>query len=151
LRQQLTEIEKEASDPNLWSNPERSQQVMREKKRIEEALATDQELTRRADDIGAYFELIREGESVNGDLQREITGLQSLVDRLETNTLLSGDNDALIAIVTIHAGAGGVDSQDWADMLLRMYLRWAERQAFKPCSTTTNQPKRPGLNPRLSV
>jgi len=103
---------------------------MREKKRIEEALATDQELTRRADDIGAYFELIREGESVNGDLQREITGLQQLVDRLETKTLLSGDNDALNAIVTIHAGAGGVDSQDWADMLLRMYLRWAERQGF---------------------
>jgi len=104
---------------------------MREKKRIEEALATDQELTRRADDIGAYFELVREGESVNGDLQREITGLQSLVDRLETKTLLSGDNDALNAIVTIHAGAGGVDSQDWADMLLRMYLRWAERQGFQ--------------------
>jgi peptide chain release factor 2 len=103
---------------------------MREKKRIEEALATDQELTRRADDIGAYFELIREGESVNGDLQREIMSLQSLVDRLETKTLLSGDNDALNAIVTIHAGAGGVDSQDWADMLLRMYLRWAERQGF---------------------
>jgi peptide chain release factor 2 len=103
---------------------------MREKKRIEEALATDQELTRRADDIGAYFELIREGESVNGDLQREIMSLQSLVDRLETETLLSGDNDALNAIVTIHAGAGGVDSQDWADMLLRMYLRWAERQGF---------------------
>src|ERR1700757_3000012 len=103
---------------------------MREKKRVEDALATDAELTRRAEDIGAYFELIREGESVNGDLQREITGLQNLVDRLETKTLLSGDNDALNAIVTIHAGAGGVDSQDWADMLLRMYLRWAERQGF---------------------
>ncbi len=103
---------------------------MREKKRIEEALSTDTELTRRVDDIGAYFELIREGESVNGDLQREITGLQGLVDRLETKTLLSGDNDVLNAIVTIHAGAGGVDSQDWADMLLRMYLRWAERQGF---------------------
>ena len=130
LRQQLTEIEKQASDPNLWSNPERSQQVMREKKRLEEALSTDAELVRRVDDIGAYFELIREGESVNGDLQREIGGLQSLVDRLETETLLSGENDARNAIVTIHAGAGGVDSQDWADMLLRMYLRWAERKGF---------------------
>ena len=103
---------------------------MREKKRIEEALSTDAELVRRVDDIGAYFELIREGESVNGDLQREISGLQSLVDRLETETLLSGENDARNAIVTIHAGAGGVDSQDWADMLLRMYLRWAERKGF---------------------
>jgi peptide chain release factor 2 len=104
---------------------------MREKKRIEEALSTDAELVRRVDDIGAYFELIREGESVNGDLQREISGLQNLVDRLETETLLSGENDARNAIVTIHAGAGGVDSQDWADMLLRMYLRWSERKGFQ--------------------
>ena len=131
LRQQLTEIEKQASDPNLWSNPERSQQVMREKKRVEDALATDAELIRRNGDIAAYFELAHEGESVDSDLQREIGALQQLVDRLETETLLSGENDARNAIVTIHAGAGGVDSQDWADMLLRMYLRWAERQGFQ--------------------
>jgi peptide chain release factor 2 len=131
LRQQLTEIDKQAADPNLWSNPERSQQVMREKKRIEDGLATDAELTRRNGDIAAYFELAHEGEKVDGDLQREIGALQQLVDRLETETLLSGDNDKRNAIVTIHAGAGGVDSQDWADMLLRMYLRWAERQGFQ--------------------
>jgi peptide chain release factor 2 len=131
LRQQLTEIDKQAADPNLWSNPERSQQVMREKKRIEDGLTTDAELTRRNGDIAAYFELAHEGEKVDGDLQREIGALQQLVDRLETETLLSGDNDRRNAIVTIHAGAGGVDSQDWADMLLRMYLRWAERQGFQ--------------------
>ncbi len=104
---------------------------MREKKRLEEAIATDADLIRRDEDIAAYFELAKEGEKVDGDLQREIGGLQQLVDRLETETLLSGENDALNAIVTIHAGAGGVDSQDWADMLLRMYLRWAERQGFQ--------------------
>jgi peptide chain release factor 2 len=131
LRQQLTEIDKQAADPNLWSNPERSQQVMREKKRIEDGIATDAELTRRNGDIAAYFELAHEGEKVDGDLQREIGALQQLVDRLETETLLSGENDKRNALVTIHAGAGGVDSQDWADMLLRMYLRWAERQGFQ--------------------
>jgi peptide chain release factor 2 len=104
---------------------------MREKKRVEEALATDAELIRRNGDIVAYLELAHEGEKVDADLQREIVGLQQLVDRLETETLLSGENDARSAIVTIHAGAGGVDSQDWADMLLRMYLRWAERQGFQ--------------------
>jgi peptide chain release factor 2 len=130
-RTQLTEVDKQASDPNLWSNPEKSQQVMREKKRLEEALATDTDLVRRNDDIAAYFELAREGENVDADLQREIGALQQMVDRLETETLLSGENDRLNAIVTIHAGAGGVDSQDWADMLLRMYLRWAERQGFQ--------------------
>ena len=104
---------------------------MREKKRLEDALATDADLERRGGDIAAYFELAHEGENVDGDLQREVGALQQLVDRLETETLLSGENDVRNAIVTIHPGAGGVDSQDWADMLLRMYLRWAERQGFQ--------------------
>ena len=104
---------------------------MREKKRLEEVLSTEAELIRRSDDISAYFELAREGEVVNSDLRREIDSLRELVDRLETETLLSGENDARNAIVTIHPGAGGTESQDWADMLLRMYLRWAERQGFQ--------------------
>ncbi len=104
---------------------------MREKKRLENMLAHEAELGRRSDDISAYFELAREGESVSVDLRREIDALREKVDRLETETLLSGENDARNAIVTIHPGAGGTESQDWADMLLRMYLRWAERQGFQ--------------------
>ncbi|PYX56069.1 MAG: peptide chain release factor 2 [Acidobacteria bacterium] len=117
LRQQLAEIEKKVADPNLWANPEKSQQIMRERKRLEHVLATEAEL--------------REGEKVDADLRREIDSLRDLVDRLETETLLSGENDARNAIVTIHPGAGGTESQDWAEMLLRMYLRWAERQGFQ--------------------
>src|SRR5436305_5043317 len=131
LRQQLAETEKQAADSNLWSNTQKSQEVMREKKRLEEVLSTEAELIRRSDDISAYFELAREGETVDSDLRREIDSLRELVDRLETETLLSGENDARNAIVTIHPGAGGTESQDWADMLLRMYLRWAERQGFQ--------------------
>ncbi|PYX13031.1 MAG: peptide chain release factor 2 [Acidobacteria bacterium] len=131
MRQQLAEIEKKAADPNLWSNPQQSQVVMREKKRLENVLATDADLIRRGDDISAYFELAREGENVDGELRREIDALRQLVDRLETESLLSGENDARNAIVTIHPGAGGTESQDWAEMLLRMYLRWAERQGFQ--------------------
>jgi peptide chain release factor 2 len=131
LRQRLTEIEKQASDPNLWSNPQKSQTIMREKKRLEDMLANETNLIRHSDDISAYFDLAREGESVDADLRREIDSLRQLVDRLETETLLSGENDARNAIVTIHPGAGGTESQDWADMLLRMYLRWAERQGFE--------------------
>jgi peptide chain release factor 2 len=127
----LTEIEKQASDPNLWSNPQKSQTIMREKKRLEDMLANETNLIRHSDDISAYFDLAREGESVDADLRREIDSLRQLVDRLETETLLSGENDARNAIVTIHPGAGGTESQDWADMLLRMYLRWAERQGFE--------------------
>ncbi|MBZ5598175.1 MAG: peptide chain release factor 2 [Acidobacteriia bacterium] len=131
LRQQLSEIEKQAADPNLWSNPQKSQTVMREKKRLEDVLATETDLVRRNNDISTYFELAKEGEKVDAELRREIDALRQLVERLETETLLSGENDARNAIVTIHPGAGGTESQDWADMLLRMYLRWAERQGFQ--------------------
>ena len=131
MRPQLAEVEKQAAEPNLWSNPQKSQQVMREKKRLEDMLAHEAELARRGDDISAYFDLSREGENVDADLHREIDSLRQFVERLETESLLSGPHDALNAIVTIHPGAGGTESQDWADMLLRMYLRWAERQGFQ--------------------
>ncbi len=108
---------------------------MRQRKRLEEALATESELARRTGDIEAYFELAREGEDVGNDLRRELDTLRTLVELLETETLLSGENDARNAIVTIHPGAGGTESQDWAEMLMRMYLRWAERQGF---ATTLN-------------
>src|SRR5689334_14215483 len=104
---------------------------MREKKRIEGVLGTESDLARRSEDISAYFDLAREGEKVDAELRREIDGLREVVDKLETQTLLAGENDARNAIVTIHPGAGGTESQDWAEMLMRMYLRWAERQGFE--------------------
>src|SRR5207248_5490675 len=105
------EVDKQAADPNLWSNPQKSQQVMREKKRLEHLLATEADLVRRTDDISAYFDLAKEGENVEPDLRREIDALRVLVDWLETETLLSGENDARNAIMTIHPGAGGTESQ----------------------------------------
>jgi peptide chain release factor 2 len=104
---------------------------MRERKRIETLLADDAELARRGDDIDAYFDLAREGEPVEADLEREIDALVAFSEQLETKTMLSGETDQLNAIVTVHPGAGGTESQDWAEMLMRMYLRWAERQGFK--------------------
>jgi peptide chain release factor 2 len=104
---------------------------MRERKRLQNVLATEDELLRHEDDIQAYFDLAKEGETVEPELRAEIDSLRQMVDRLETESLLSGENDARNAIMTIHPGAGGTESQDWADMLLRMYLRWAERQGFQ--------------------
>lgn len=105
--------------------------MMRERKRLEEVLATESDLARRSGDIATYLELAREGEDVAADVKRELEALRQVVDRIETETLLSGENDARNAIVTIHPGAGGTESQDWADMLLRMYLRWGERHGFE--------------------
>ncbi len=122
-------------DPALWANPALSQPLMRERKRLESLLASAEELDRRTGDIDAYFELAREGDAsfgeVETELEREIAGLSSFGDQLEEKTLLSGETDGLNAIVTVHPGAGGTESQDWAEMLMRMYLRWAEKQGFK--------------------
>ncbi len=131
LRRDLAALEVKLSDPNLWSNPALSQPLMRERKRLEAMLADDAELARRSEDVEAYFELAREGESVEGDLERDIAALSTFVEAMETRTMLSSETDPLNAILTVHPGAGGTESQDWADMLLRMYLRWAERQGFK--------------------
>jgi len=81
-------------------------------------------------DVETLFELAREGEDVGAELTREIANLREQLARMEDAMLLSGENDRLSAIVTIHPGAGGTESQDWAEMLLRMYLRWAEREGF---------------------
>jgi peptide chain release factor 2 len=94
-------------------------------------LEADERLARRLSDVEAYFELAREGENVASDLKQELDALRRDVDRLETETMLGGENDQRNAIVTIHPGAGGTESQDWAEMLLRMYKRWAERREFK--------------------
>ncbi len=104
---------------------------MRERKRLEGSLSAEADLARRASDIAAYFDLGGEGEDVGADLRREIDELRAIVEKLETRTLLSGENDLRNAILTIHPGAGGTESQDWAEMLMRMYLRWAERQGLE--------------------
>jgi peptide chain release factor 2 len=136
LRQQLAEIEKKVGDPNVWADQEKSQVLMRQRRRLEESLAMDADLGRRVEDIQAYFDLAREGEAVVEELRKEIDQLREVADKLETQTLMSGEHDMRNAIVTIHPGAGGTESQDWAEMLLRLYLRWAERQGF---STEVNE------------
>jgi len=131
LKRELADIETKISDPTVWADSARSQPLMRERKRLETLLADDTELVRRTDDIEAYFELAREGEATEPDLQREIPALEAFAEKLESKTMLSGEMDPMNAIVTVHPGAGGTESQDWAEMLMRMYLRWAEREGFK--------------------
>ena len=105
---------------------------MRERKRVETLLADDAQLVRRLGDIETYFELAREGaEEVLPDLEREMASLREFCEALEAKTMLSGETDPLNAIVTVHPGAGGTESQDWAEMLMRMYLRWAEKEGYK--------------------
>ncbi|HTA45060.1 MAG TPA: peptide chain release factor 2 [Bryobacteraceae bacterium] len=134
-KKELAATENQISAPDFWSQPENSQKVMQARKRLEEAIADDARISGMTDDIDTLFELAREGESVNGDIEREMKHYAEVLGKLETGMLLSGENDARDAIVTIHPGAGGTESQDWAEMLLRMYLRWAERNDFKAVMT----------------
>ncbi len=104
---------------------------MRERKRLESLAADVEQLDRRTGDIDAYFELARETDELLPDLEREIKSLSTFAEELEARTMLSGETDGMNAIVTVHPGAGGTESQDWAEMLMRMYLRWAEQQGYK--------------------
>jgi len=110
---------------------------MQERKRAETALQNDEKLARLLSDLEGYFLLAHEEtnaaerEKLLEEISHELDKWETWVGELETATLLSGENDRLNAIVTIKPGAGGIDSQDWAEMLLRMYLRWAERRGFR--------------------
>jgi peptide chain release factor 2 len=108
---------------------------MQDRKRLEQSIADADEVSRLTSDLDTLFELAREGEDVNGDLEREIKSFSERLETLETGMLLSGPNDSKSAIMAIHPGAGGTESQDWAEMLLRMYLRWAERHGMQAVIT----------------
>ncbi|MBI3655907.1 MAG: peptide chain release factor 2 [Acidobacteria bacterium] len=130
-RKELSAIERKISDPAFWNKPEESQEVLQKRRRLEEDLELAAMLDRKVRDVETLFELNSEGEEALPDLIQELQALETEVNQLEIKTLLAGDHDYSNAIMTIHPGAGGTESQDWAEMLLRMYLRWAEKKGFK--------------------
>ncbi|HSM79631.1 MAG TPA: peptide chain release factor 2 [Bryobacteraceae bacterium] len=134
-RAQLAETEEQISAPDFWSQPEKSQKLMQQRKRLEQDIADEGRVASSTSDIDTLFELAREGENVTADLEREMKAFGITLEKMETAMLLSGDNAARSAILVIHPGAGGTESQDWAEMLLRMYLRWAERNGFESVVT----------------
>jgi peptide chain release factor 2 len=136
FREQLKTLEDKIAQPDFWSDQERAQSVLRERKRAEDQIAAEAKLDSLTGDIETYIDLARvetnlaQRDDLLRDLDRELTGSDAYVSELETRTLLSGENDHLNAIMTIKPGAGGTESQDWASILLRMYLRWAERKGI---------------------
>jgi peptide chain release factor 2 len=136
FREQLTILEKEIAQPDFWSNQEKAQGVLRERKRAEDQIAAEARLDSLEGDMETYIHLAQEEtnpaqrEELLKELDRELNAADGYISELETRTLLSGENDHLNAIMTIKPGAGGTESQDWASILLRMYLRWAERRGL---------------------
>jgi peptide chain release factor 2 len=117
--------------PDFWKDQAEAQKVMQRRRRLEEDREMSASLGRRLDDLHVLVEWAEAGESVGDDLGRALDELSGQVDSGETKKMLGGEHDRKNAIVTIHPGAGGTESQDWAEMLLRMYLRWIERRGFK--------------------
>ena len=131
LDEQLAEIETRVAAPGFWSNQAEAQKVMQRRRRLEQDGSLKQSLQRRADDLHVLVEWARAGEDVSADLERGLEELQQEVEAAESRKMLAGQYDSSNAIVTIHPGAGGTESQDWAEMLLRMYMKWAERRGFR--------------------
>ena len=117
--------------PDFWNNQADAQKTLQRRSRLSEEVDLRNSLVRKLDDLGVLLEWAEGGEDVAADLQRSIAALEEEVEAAEIKKMLGGEHDRANAIVTIHPGAGGIESQDWAEMLLKMYLKWAERRGFK--------------------
>ncbi|GAB4529926.1 MAG: peptide chain release factor 2 [Anaerolineales bacterium] len=126
---QLNELSRQSEDPNLWNDPQQAQKVMKSIAGLRDEVDSWQQLRQHVSDA---LELARmEDESLRADLEAETAALEHAFSRRELDAMLSGRYDHSDALLAIHAGAGGTDSQDWAEMLQRMYLRWAERSGYQ--------------------
>jgi peptide chain release factor 2 len=118
------------SAPGFWDNQETAQDVGRKRARIEKRIASGESLESKSEELDVLLELHKEGENVESDIDALIGQLEQEVNSVELTMKLSGEHDLRDAIVSIHPGAGGTESQDWAEMLLRMYLRYCERKGW---------------------
>jgi peptide chain release factor 2 len=132
LRRKAVELEAQASQPDLWNDPDHAQQVNSELSYVQGDLRRVDDLNRRLDDATLLLEMAEDedDQASRDEVETEVASLRASIDELEVRTLLSGEYDARDALVTIRSEAGGVDAADFAEMLLRMYLRWAERHNY---------------------
>jgi len=133
LRSDLEHLEQETSHPDFWKDSQAAARLSRKKAAIERDIKRIADLERQRDDLHAMVELAAEsGDStLEAELAEELAKAEQSVDHWRVELLLSGEHDGSNAIMAIHPGAGGTESQDWAEMLLRMYVRWAERKGYK--------------------
>jgi peptide chain release factor 2 len=132
LRGRIEKLEHEASDPNLWDDQARAQRVTSELSHTQGELRRVEELRQRLDDLPVMYELAEEeeAEDAKAEADAELKKLHADIEAMEVRTLLSGEYDEREALLNIRSGAGGVDAADWAEMLMRMYIRWAEQHKY---------------------
>jgi len=147
LRREKAELEEQASVPNLWDDQAKAQQVTSQLSYVNSEISKIESLRRRLDDAQILLELAEaeSDPSSVAEVGTELTSLAKAIEEIEVRTLLSGEYDVREALVTIRAGAGGVDAADFAEMLLRMYLRWAERHHYPTEVYDTSYAEEAGL------
>ncbi|HZX10301.1 MAG TPA: peptide chain release factor 2 [Acidobacteriota bacterium] len=144
-KDRIKSLEKELSSPDIWEDQAKLKSLQKEKKRLEESFYSFKKIKEIKEEIDVFLELSDEGEDVLSDLDKALTNFKTLLDELELETLFYEKDDPRNAILTIHPGAGGTESQDWAEMLLRMYLRYSERKNFKSNILDLQQGEEAGL------
>ncbi len=150
LRRRIDELEMQASDPDLWNNQDHAQQVTSELSHAQSELRRVTELRSRLDDLPVLYELAEseEGEALTAavaDADAERADLRRDIEAMEVKTMLAGEYDPREALVNIRSGAGGVDAADWAQMLMRMYIRWAEQHGHSVEVYDTSYAEEAGL------
>jgi len=147
LQSEIEELSVQAGAPDLWDDPQQAQQVTSKLSHAQAQLARVTGVQQRLDDLEVLVELAVEAddEATAQEARDELAALTETIDALEVQTLLDGEYDALPAVVTIRAGAGGVDASDFAEMLLRMYVRWAERHKYPVMVMDTSYAEEAGI------
>jgi peptide chain release factor 2 len=151
MRAQVSDLEQQAAVPDLWDDPASAQQVTSRLSGLQAELRRVESMRERIDDLPVLLEMAAESDDaqaaaeVHEEVAGEIDALTDLLAELEVRTLMSGEYDAREAVVSIHAGAGGVDAADFAEMLMRMYLRWAERHNYDVDVYDTSYAEEAGL------
>ena len=147
LRERRDALEPEVSRSNLWDDPDVARRVTSEYGQVSDDIAMLEGLEARFDDVATLYDLAREeqDDSVDAELSGLIGDLEKSLDALEVRSLFSGEYDERDAVCEIHAGEGGTDAQDWAEMMLRMYLRWAERRGFEAEVDETTEGQEAGI------
>ncbi len=147
LEAEIADLSEQAGAPNLWDDTEKAQKVTSALSHRQAELAKITSIASRLDDIEIMVELANEesDESAAADVHTELASIQKLLGELEVQTLLDGEYDDRPAVITIRAGAGGVDAADFADMLFRMYLRWAEQHKYAVTVMDTSYAEEAGI------
>jgi len=147
LAKRIDELSEQASAPNLWDDTDAAQAVTSELSHAQSELERLNKMAERIDDVETLVEMATEEDDADtlAEAERELTKLRRDLGDMEVRTLLAGEYDKRDAVVTIRSGAGGVDAADWAEMLLRMYLRWAERHGYPTRVLDTSYAEEAGI------